>query len=539
MSNQDSKKDDKPEPESLWNRFLERYPHAVLSKFRRVFERYDRENKEEHVKFVGRDGSEYEVFYKKRFEYSLYFPNEMKKALGLPVDFPLELTLNPHPSLPIPAVDFGESRPLKSLDLREKLKRLDIYATPTDYFSVPVRDIFTNTTIKHTSSKESHEWLNGPNMRYWPQQLNFAVWCATTGCGVSLRSLLEERMGGIDVTDHELKLPPQIRAILWFHVYFTIRRILFQMGGIQSSIALPGDPPFNEKDNRYDIPSYKRICKEFNIPTDSDFRCHKGENHGLGSVYIWVSYVGPSKEDSSYPGFFKFSEEGGEGSKGNLLQYILNDVDNGYEYFLTRVSNGLTNAGQARLNQSIEALVYCVLGSQVNVRSSILGNTGSAQEVRQEFLVLLEDAIKQPDISKSVQRFQLAVQEAKVKLDLAVSPGTWLMPSRMVINTESTIGYNNRLKRVEPSMRLGVNTDVNSKSVPVRVRHNLGKSKVLLPHTSVVKQKTTVERPKIEEKESETPSTKPKPDKPEATKHEINLAVITIVVGGLAWFMFR
>ena len=287
MSNQkddkkdDDKKDDKPEPKSLWNSFLDRYPHADLSKFRRVFERYDRENKEEHVKFVGRDGSEYEVFDKSKFMYSMYFPDEMKKALGLPVDFPLELTLNPHPSLPIPAVDFGESRPLKSLDLREKLKRLDIFATPTDSFSVPVRDIFTNTVIKHTSSKESHEWLNRPNMRYWPQQLNFAVWCATTGCGVSLRSLLEEKIGGMDATDHELKLPPQIRAILWFHVYFTIRRILFQMGGIQSSIALPGDPPFNEKDNRYDIPSYKRICKEFNVSSDADFRCHKGENHGL------------------------------------------------------------------------------------------------------------------------------------------------------------------------------------------------------------------------------------------------------------------
>ena len=540
MSNQkddDKKDDDKKDddkPESLWNRFLERYPHAVLSKFLRVFERYDRENKEEHVKFVGRDGSEYEVFDKSKFMYSLYFPDEMKKALGLPADFPLELTLNPHPSLPIPAVDFDESRPLNRLNLREKLKRLDIFATPTDYFSVPVRDIFTNTVIKHTSSKESHEWLNAPNMRYWPQQLNFAVWCATTGCGVSLHLLFEERMGGMDATDHELKLPPQIRAILWFHVYFTIRRILFQMGGIQSSIALPGDPPFNEKDNRYDTPSYKRICKEFNVSTDSDFRCHKGENHGLGSVYIWVSYIGPSKANSSYPGFFKFSEEGGEGSKGNLLQYILNDIDNGYEYFLTRVSNELTNAGQARLNQSIEALVYCVLGAQVNVRSGILGETGSAQEVRQEFLVLLEDAIKQPDISKSVQRFQLAVQEAKVKLDLAVSPGTWLMPSRMVINTESTIGYNNRLKRVEPTMKLGVNLDVNLKTVPVGVKHNLGESKVLLPHTSVVKKRVNVK--KIEEVKNET---KPQQDKPDSTKHEINLALITIVVGGLAWFMFR
>ena len=150
--------------------------------------------------------------------------------------------------------------------------------------------------------------------------------------------------------------------------------------------------------------------------------------------------------------------------------------------------------------------------------------------------MLLEDAIKQPDISKSVQRFQLAVQEAKVKLDLAVSPGTWLMPSRMVINTESTIGYNNRLKRVEPSMKLGVNTDVNSKSVPVGIKHNLGKSKVSLPHTSVVKKRVDVikKAEEVKSKELDKP-----PAKPDTSKHEINLAVITIVAGGLAWFMFR
>mgnify|MGYP001801810494 CR=1 FL=1 len=61
-----------------------------------------------------------------------------------------------------------------------------------------------------------------------------------------------------------------------------------------------------------------------------------------------------------------------------------------------------------------------------------------------------------------VQRFQLAVHEVKVKLDLTISPGTWLMPSRMVINTESTVGYTNKLKRVSPSMPLGVNSDVNA-----------------------------------------------------------------------------
>ena len=146
--------------------------------------------------------------------------------------------------------------------------------------------------------------------------------------------------------------------------------------------------------------------------------------------------MGYSKTEASYPGTYKFSDEGGSASDGNLIQYITNlSSENQYEHFVVPVSYGLTKAGQARINQSIEAFVYCISGAHVNVRSSILGNSGSAQEVRYEFLVLMEDAVKQSDISKSVQRFRLAVQEAKVKLDLAISPGTLLMPSRMVINT--------------------------------------------------------------------------------------------------------
>ena len=124
-------------------------------------------------------------------------------------------------------------------------------------------------------------------------------------------------------------------------------------------------------------------------------------------------------------------------------------------------AQGLTQTGLARMNQSIEAFVYCVLGAQINTRSSILGDGGRAEETQSEFSVLMEDAIRTPDISKSVQRYQLAIDEAKVRLDFATSPGTWVMPSRMVINTESTIGYNNQLKQATPGMKLGVNNDLN------------------------------------------------------------------------------
>ena len=63
--------------------------------------------------------------------------------------------------------------------------------------------------------------------------------------------------------------------------------------------------------------------------------------------------------------------------------------------------------------------MYCILGAKVNVRASIIGNSNRTYEVRRAFHVLMEDAIRQIDIPKSVQRFQLAVQEAKVKLHLA------------------------------------------------------------------------------------------------------------------------
>ena len=168
------------------------------------------------------------------------------------------------------------------------------------------------------------------------------------------------------------------------------------------------------------------------------------------------------------------------------MPYIENtEARNQYEYFLCPVSHGLTSAGLSRINQSIESFCYAILGSQVDVRSSISGSQGSAIETQRQFLSMVEDAIRNPDISKSVQRFQLAIQSAKVRLDLAISPGLWLLPSKMVVNTESVVGYNNKLKKATTFMRIGVNSDLN---IPVRrsaPKHNLGSRAVKLPHSGV------------------------------------------------------
>ena len=249
----------------------------------------------------------------------------------------------------------------------------------------------------------------------------------------------------------------------------------------------------------------------------------------------------------AYPGGYnKFGDEGGKAKDGNLIAYIELDpvADSQYNWFAPKTSAGLTQAGLARVNQSIEAFVYCVLGAQVNVRSSILGAGGRAKEAQTEFLTLMEDAIRQPDLPKSVQRYQLAVDEAKVRLNLAMCPGAWLMPARMIINTESTIGYNNKLKQAAQGMKFGVNNDVNpgTKKVGLQLMDG-GPSKINPPNSHpsnpIHKAATAAQDPRppkcvrfnlpsdeAEEIEEEL--------KDETPQHEINKTAVIIGVVGVA-----
>ena len=91
------------------------------------------------------------------------------------------------------------------------------------------------------------------------------------------------------------------------------------------------------------------------------------------------------------------------------------------------------------------------------LRSSIVGGGGIAQEVRQELTQLFEKAVIEEDLSDSVQRYQEAIENSHVKLDFAVSPGVWFLPSNLEINLNSRAGYNNFLQKATAKMKLGVN----------------------------------------------------------------------------------
>jgi len=434
--------------EKAWKKFLSHFPKADKSRFVSQESIDEKKKATAEVFFKESEGSFQSVFGSDR----KYWSEEMKQVLGLGHSrgFPYQLSpLGSKVSLPIPAVPFDGKAPSLKKIFNDAIQ---IYVTPDQYFTTKFREIFQETKLRHTSAAESKHWLGGPDMKYWLQQLNFAVFCATQGCGIS-REIFDSRMN----------LPPQIRAFYIFHVYFMVRRILFQLGGIQSMSALPGDPPFNQFNNHYDVASYKRLSNEFGIDLSSDFRFMHGVNHGLGSVYIYVSGAGASKTDYKYPEWNKFSDEGVKAIQGDLIYYIELGAasDTQSDWFAPNTASGLTQVGLSRINLSIEAFVYCILGTQVNVRSSILSSGGWAKEAQSEFLVLMESVITQPDLAKSVQRYQLVVDQAKVRFNLAVAPMAWLMPAQMIINTTSMVGYNNKLKQAISGMKLGVNNEVN------------------------------------------------------------------------------
>ena len=121
----------------------------------------------------------------------------------------------------------------------------------------------------------------------------------------------------------------------------------------------------------------------------------------------------------------------------------------------------------------------------------------------------------------------------------------------MVVNTESVVGYNNKLKKATSFMRIGVNSDLN---IPVRrsaPKHNLGSRAVKLPHSGVETQNNNQENKATEtakpERSSDLATADAEPGKLEtkprtktvSTSHENNLNVLIIIAGGLAWFLFR
>ena len=163
-----------------------------------------------------------------------------------------------------------------------------------------------------------------------------------------LRGLVRDgRMRGVQ-PGARLDLPPIVVSLFCFHTYFTVRRVLFELGGPDGVLVLPADLTFLPTNNRFVEIAYKRLCQEFGIPPSSAF------THWDGKI-------------------------------------VLPPNTGQWDYFIPPACPGLTKSGQARINHSIEVYIYNILGSQVDVRLSILGKSSPAVEAQQEFLQHVEE----------------------------------------------------------------------------------------------------------------------------------------------------
>ena len=116
-------------------------------------------------------------------------------------------------------------------------------------------------------------WQNTP-FSWWQCQLKFALWCASAGCGDSFE-------------DHLQAEKPLLARLYRFHVYHTTRRRLEEL-----RVALQGDKSYSWYENAYDLRAYKRLCAEFGVPPEQDWR--QKLDHGCQGLGSWSTFMTPS-----------------------------------------------------------------------------------------------------------------------------------------------------------------------------------------------------------------------------------------------------
>ena len=237
------------------------------------------------------------------------------------------------------------------------LDKQTIVVSKDDTFPVRFPNIFVDYPLGQirVGDKLWTHWNKAP-MRLWQTQLNFAVWCALSACGVSSAHL--------NYNKH-----PMIGAVYHFHVYYHVRRVLKRL-----HTPLPHGPGFNAADNPYTDSEFLKICEDYRVPNDPmryrDEKSHWSYQRGVR----WPDdYIGPD----------------------SMTRWIIEGSD------------GFTDVGLYKISESVRAYAYLILSSHASARSGIVGNTVSAATAQSAFLNNFENVVNQRvDISEDIKRYQ-------------------------------------------------------------------------------------------------------------------------------------
>ncbi len=329
------------------------------------------------------------------------------------------------------------------------IPKLKIFVNNGEFFEAQNINVFTNYMLTFYNVELVNKWLNKCDMTFYQNQLNFAVWCATNGCGVS--------------TEHLNSKEKLIASVYRFHVYYQTRKILEEL-----SCPIPGDPIFNATDNHINMLKFQKLCNEFNVQS-LDFRFKGGDNGGLGTMYNYWTNRGyrPLSGTQYNPNRHQFISQ--TTSDVLKIDYIYQEAaSEGWKQFIPSKSDGFTRSGAVRIDDSIRNYVHCILGSQAQTRSSIL----KSFETQQYFVDLLEQNIKSMfSIPESIDKYQDAITKTNSRIDYVIAVGLYMIPSDLVLKVGKLVGYNNNIVVATSEMKIGKNEQVNTIQVPAIVKN--------------------------------------------------------------------
>ena len=267
----------------------------------------------------------------------------------------------------------------------------------------------------HVGDKLWTNWNKAP-LKLWQTQLNYAVFCASSACGVSLVHL--------NYTKH-----PMIRSVYQFHVYYHVRRILKKL---QVPLSHKTDNPYTES-------QFLKICEDYRVPNDPmKYRDEK---------FYWTYQCGDGWPDD-YIG------------PDSMTRWIIEK------------SVGFTDVGLYRISESVRAYAYLILSSQASARSSNIGNTVSALTAQSAFKNNFEDIVnRRVHIQEDIRRYQDTLSYTSSKVDYSVGQNIYMLPSDMNLKIRSgTVGYINKILISDGKFSQGKNDEVNL-MVPVIKSH--------------------------------------------------------------------
>lgn len=341
-------------------------------------------------------------------------------------------------------------------------------------FSVRFPNIWLKYKLPKVKEPEIYDdWLAN-QMQFWQNQLNFAIWISTTGCGISKN-------------DHLRHKNPMLRSVFRFHTYYQTRRVLSEM-----QCPLPTDQAFNALNNGINMNAFEKICNEFGISVNTNFRQKLDHSNGMGSFFFYKKFFkykfivsdkwseltdgGNYNQSMNWKIYIPADKFKGADKQTDKIEYIeqsfhkqSDTVDTASDgnpmsaigSFVCDYGKGFTQAGVSRINDSIRTYVWVILGAQSQTRSSILG-TGKAFDAQKQFLANVEDAINaEVDLPSSIERYQYTLQYARSKVDYVVGSGLYMIPSDMDLYIGTINGYNNLITIATDNLQLGRNDEVN------------------------------------------------------------------------------